>query len=164
MSALADLLAANARYAERFSHGDLPAPPARRLAILTCMDARIEPLAMLGLEPGDAHVIRNAGGRTTEDALRSLVISSALLGTREFLVIHHTECGMQSFTNDALRERLRRERGVADVAMDFLPFSDLEESVRADVAAIRACPLFPNDIQVSGLIYDVRSGRLREVR
>ncbi len=163
MSWLNDLLAANEQYAARFDKGALPAPPARRLAILTCMDARIEPFAMLGLRAGDAHVIRNAGGRVTEDVLRSLVISSTLLGTRAYLVIHHTECGMQSFTNEELRERLRRERAVDAGAMDFLPFGDLEASVREDVEAIRRCPLLPEEVEVRGLVYDVRTGRLREV-
>ncbi len=163
MSELDALLEGNARYAATFERGGLPAPPARRLAVLVCMDARIDPLAALGLELGDAHVIRNAGGRASGDALRSLVISAHLLGTREVAVVHHTDCGMRTFTNEELRERLRRELGVDVSDLDFLPFTDLEESVREDVARIRASPLLPPGIQVRGFVYDVRDGSLREV-
>lgn len=160
MSVLDDLLVANARYAAGFTKGALAAPPRRRLAVLTCMDARIDPARALGLEEGDAHVVRNAGGRATEDAIRSLVISHELLGTRHFLVIHHTDCGMMTFTNEQLRARLREHLGADASTMDFLPFSDLVESVRADVATLRASPLIPKDIPIDGLIYDVRTGRL----
>jgi carbonic anhydrase len=127
------------------------------------MDARMDPAKMLGLQEGDAHVIRNAGGRASDDAIRSLVISHKLLGTREFLVIHHTDCGMQAFTNEQLRDQLRRDLNADASDIDFLPFSDLERSVRDDVQTIRASPLIPNDISVTGFIYDVRSGRLRQV-
>ena len=163
MSELPGILAANERYAAGFAKGDLPMPPARRLAVLTCMDARIDPAQALGLEEGDAHVVRNAGGRASEDAIRSLVISQQLLGTREVLVVHHTDCGMLTFTNDQLRERLREHLGADASGVDFLPFADLEQSVRDDVAAIRASPLVPDDVAVRGVVYDVRSGRLREV-
>ncbi len=163
MAVLPELLAANERYAASFDKGHLPAPPARRVAILTCMDARMDPAKMLGLQEGDAHVIRNAGGRASDDAIRSLVISHKLLGTREFLVIHHTDCGMQAFTNEQLRDQLRRDLNADASDIDFLPFSDLERSVRDDVQTIRASPLIPNDISVTGFIYDVRSGRLRQV-
>jgi carbonic anhydrase len=163
MSVLDEVLAANARYAQGFAKGALPAPPRRRLAVLTCMDARLDPAKALGLEEGDAHVIRNAGGRASDDAIRSLVISHALLGTRHILVIHHTDCGMMTFTNEALRARLRAELGADASGMDFLPFSDLVESVRADVATLRASPLIPKDIPIDGLIYDVRTGRLERV-
>ncbi len=163
MSELPGILAANERYAAGFAKGDLPMPPARRLAVLTCMDARIDPAQALGLADGDAHVVGNAGGRASEDAIRSLVISQQLLGTREVLVVHHTDCGMLTFTNDQLRDRLRQTLGADATGIDFLPFADLEQSVRDDVAAIRASPLVPDDVAVRGFVYDVRSGRLREV-
>jgi carbonic anhydrase len=164
MAVAQELLAANAQYAAGFTKGDLPMPPGRRVAILTCMDARIDPAKALGLTEGDAHVIRNAGGRASADALRSLAISQRLLGTREVVVIHHTNCGMQTFTNDELRARLRAELGADASEVDLLPFSDLEASVREDVAAIRESPLVSRDVTVSGFFYDVRTGRLHEVR
>ncbi len=163
MSVTDEFLAANAQYATTFIKGDLPMPPARRAAILVCMDARIDPAKALGLVEGDAHVIRNAGGRATDDALRSLVISSQLLGTREFVVIHHTDCGMLTFTNQELHAQLRRDVGADATAIDFLPFSDVEESVRQDVAIIRSSPLIPQNIPVRGFVYDVRSGSVREI-
>ena len=164
MAVVPELLAANARYAAGFDKGDLPMPPGRRVAILTCMDARLDPAKALGLAEGDAHVLRNAGGRASDDALRSLAISQQLLGTREVVVIHHTDCGMQTFTNADLRARLRTELGADAEGIDFLPFSDLEASVRQDVATIRESPLVPRDVVVSGFVYDVRTGRLHEVR
>lgn len=163
MAVLAEVLGANECYAADFTKGDLPLPPARRLAVLTCMDARLDPAKALGLEEGDAHVIRNAGGRASDDALRSLIISYTLLGTREFLVIHHTDCGMVTFTNEQLREQLRRDMQADASAIDFLPFTDLDASVRQDVATVRSSPLIPDDISVSGFVYDVGTGRLREV-
>src|SRR6476619_1217406 len=152
MSAVLDqVLAANDRYATAFGEkGKLTLPPARRFAVLTCMDARIDPAQTLGLAEGDAHVIRNAGGRASDDALRSLIISEQLLGTREVVVIHHTECGMLSFSNDDLRQRLSQRFDADPSAIDFLPFSDLAQSVRDDVAAIRAADFIPADILVSG--------------
>ena len=164
MSVIPELIAANDRYADRFDKGDLPIPPGRRVAILTCMDARIVPSKALGLEEGDAHVISNAGGRASGDAIRSLIISYKLLGTREFMVIHHTDCGMLTFDNDQLRQQLRRDTGADASGIDFLTFPDLEQSVRDDVAAIRNSPLIPDEIPVTGYVYDVRTGRLREVR
>lgn len=165
---LDDLLQANQRYAAGFTQGSLAMPPARKLAIVACMDARVEPLSALGLNLGDTHVIRNAGGRATEDALRSLAISERLLGTEAILVIHHTDCGMLTFSNDDIRARIKSDLGDAaasDAAkIDFLPFSDLAASVRADVAAIKASPLIPNSIPVYGLIYDVHSGKLEHVQ
>ena len=164
---LKDLLDANGKYAAGFGEGALQMPPARHLAIVTCMDARLEPLAFLGLHLGDAHVIRNAGGRVSEDALRSLVISERLLGTDAILVIHHTDCGMLTFTDDQLRDRVRDDLGqeahAVAAGMEFLPFADLETSVRDDVAIITASPLIPHEIPVYGLIYDVSSGRLQPV-
>jgi carbonic anhydrase len=163
MTVLPELIAANQDYAATFTKGDLPAPPGRRVAVFTCMDARLIPAKFLGLEEGDAHVIRNAGGRASEDAIRSLVISHHLLGTREFLVIHHTECGMLTFSNEDLRTQLRDALGADASDIDFLPFSDLDESVRQDVETIRSSPMIPEDIPVSGFVYDVRTGKLREV-
>jgi carbonic anhydrase len=157
------MLAANERYAAGFKEGDLPGPPVRKVAVLTCMDARLDPAKFLGLQEGDAHVIRNAGGRASEDAIRSLVISYKLHDTREFLVIHHEDCGAQAFTNDRLREQLRRDLGADASSMDFLPFADLDESVRLDVETLRSSPLISKDISVRGFVYDVRTGRLREV-
>jgi carbonic anhydrase len=127
------------------------------------MDSRIDPDRILGLQEGDAHVVRNAGGRASDDAIRSLVISYRLLGTREFLVIHHTDCGMQTITNERMRDDLLRDLG-ADVShVDFLPIDDPDETVRADVFAIRLSPMIRSDISVHGFVYDVSTGRLREV-
>lgn len=161
MSEVSTFVKANERYAASFKKGSLPMPPARRVAVLACMDARLDPARILGLEEGDAHVVRNAGGRAA-DALRSLVISQELLGTREVVVIHHTDCGMLTFTNDQLKQRLREGRG-ADADLDFLPFSDLDQSVRDDVKAIREWRLLLPGVPVTGFVYDVRTGRLRQV-
>jgi carbonic anhydrase len=150
---------ANERYTEGFAKGDLPMPPGRRFAVVTCMDARLDPAKFLGLEEGDAHVIRNAGGIVTDDALRSLVISHHLLGTQEALVIGHTDCGMLTFTDDQLRERL----GADAAGVEFHAFPDLEERVRQSVAAIRESPLLPDSFGARGYVYDVRSGRLQDV-
>jgi carbonic anhydrase len=163
MATFDELLAANRRYADTFDRGDLPMPPARRVAILTCMDARLDPEKFLGLDIGDAHVIRNAGGRASQDAIRSLVISQRLLGTNEIVVIHHTDCGMLTFRNEDLVAKVRADLGADVSGWDFLPFADLEQSVRDDVAALRESPLIPSDIPIAGAIYDVRSGRLHEV-
>jgi carbonic anhydrase len=157
------LQAANEVYADGFSKGDLPMPPGRRLAIVTCMDARVDPAKCLGLDEGDAHVIRNAGGLVTDDAVRSLVISHWLLGTQEVVVVAHTDCGMLTFTNDDLRAKLRDEAGADASDVDFKPFPDLEESVRASVRTIRESPLLPDSLDVSGWVYDVKSGRIKEV-
>ncbi len=164
MPILDELLTASQRYAATFTKGNLPMPPGRNLAVLVCMDARLDPAKLLGLEEGDAHVIRNAGGRASDDAIRSLIISYKLLATREFVVIHHTDCGMLTFTNDQLRPQLQQDLGADASAIDFLPFSDLDESVREDVAAIRNSAFIPNDIPVHGFVYDVSSGRLHEVQ
>jgi carbonic anhydrase len=163
MSTFDELLTANQAYAAAFDRGNLPMPPRRQVAVLTCMDARLHPEQFLGLALGDAHVIRNAGGRASEDALRSLVISERLLGTREIVVIHHTDCGMQTFTNAQLAAQIQQELGVAIGARDFLPFADLEQSVRDDVKILRDSLLIPNDIPITGAIYDVRTGQLREI-
>lgn len=164
MTVTDELIEANQRFAESFDRGDLPTPPARHVAVLTCMDARLHPETFLGLDIGDAHVIRNAGGRASDDAIRSLIISSRLLGTNEYLVIHHTDCGMLTFTNEDLQQKLREETGQDASEIDFLPFSDLEQSVRDDVHRIQGSPFIPEGISVRGFVYDVRSGRLTPVQ
>jgi carbonic anhydrase len=179
---LTEVLAANAKYAAGFGDkGRLALPPARHFAILTCMDARLDPAKYAGLAEGDAHVIRNAGGRASDDAIRSLVISYKLLGTREFFVIHHTDCGMQFFTNDVMRGLLGSSletaeltaQGFRDVGkgpgsgegnyIEWLTVKDPKQAVLDDVARIRAHPLIPKSIPVYGYIYDVKSGKLIEV-
>jgi carbonic anhydrase len=161
MSEVSTFLKANERYAVSFKKGDLPMPPSRRVAIVACMDARLDPARILGLEEGDAHVIRNAGGRAA-DALRSLIISQQLLGTREVVVIHHTDCGMLTFTDEQLKRKVRDELG-ATTSIDFLPFSDLDTSVSDDVKAIRESSLLLKGLPLSGFVYDVKTGRLRQV-
>lgn len=163
MATFDDFLTANQSYSQAFDRGNLPMPPARNVAVLTCMDARLHPEKFLGLDVGDAHVIRNAGGRASEDAIRSLVISERLLGTTEIVVIHHTDCGMVTFTNADLAAKIQQDLGVDVGDRDFLPFPDLEQSVRDDVALLRESPLIPQDIPISGAIYDVHSGTLQEI-
>src|SRR5687767_2346170 len=162
MSVIDELIQANEEYAKTFDRGSLPMPPARRLAVVTCMDARIVPSRQLGLEEGDAHIIRNAGGRA-RDALRSLVISQRLLGTNEIAVIHHTDCGMLTFSNRDLHDKIKEDLGADSSGIDFLPFSDLEESLRDDVAFLLSSPLIPGDVLIRGFVYDVRTGKLNEV-
>jgi carbonic anhydrase len=164
MSVAQEFQKANEVYASSFNKGDLPMPPARHVAVLTCMDARLLPSRFLGLKEGDAHVIRNAGGRASDDAIRSLAISQQLLGTNEVVVIHHTDCGMLTFSNEDLREKLKQQLNADAEGIDFLPFKDLEQSVRDDVATIKNSPLLLKNIEVSGFIYDVRSGKLLPVR
>jgi carbonic anhydrase len=163
MSVAQEFQKANDAYASSFNKGDLPMPPARHVAVLTCMDARLHPAGFLGLELGDAHVIRNAGGRASDDAIRSLAISQQLLGTNEVVVIHHTDCGMLTFSNEDLRKKLKQELNANAENIDFLPFKDLEQSVRDDVATIKNSPLLLKNIEVSGFIYDVKTGRLLPV-
>lgn len=139
------LLKANERYAADFRKGDLALPPARKVAIVVCMDARIDPARALGLEEGDAHVIRNAGGRIS-DALRSLTISQTLLGTEEVVIIHHTDCGMLTFSDESIRKKLRQERQADADSVAFLPFTDLDASVRDDLALYHASPLVRHDV------------------
>lgn len=179
---LSEVLAANVQYQAGFGDkGSLPLPPGRHFAILTCMDARLDPAKYAGLAEGDAHVIRNAGGRASDDAIRSLVISYKLLGTREWFVIHHTDCGMQYFTDEIIRDLLAQsletatvdEKGWHDVGqgpgsdeakfISFLTIKDLAASVVEDVQRIRQHPLVPGTIPVYGYIYDVKSGKLLEV-
>jgi carbonic anhydrase len=158
MSVTDELIQANESYAASFDKGDLPLPPAKRVAVVACMDARLIPTRALGLDEGDAHVIRNAGG-LARDALRSLVISQQLLGTREVVILHHTDCGMLTFQNEDLYSRLGDEAR----EIDFLPFSDLDESVRNDVQFLKDSPLIPDDVSIRGFVYDVKTGKVREV-
>ena len=163
MSTIDELVKANEGYAANFDRGDLPLPPARRIAIVTCMDARILPSRALGLEEGDAHVIRNAGGRA-RDALRSLIISQRLLGTREVAVIHHTDCGMLTFSNRDLRQRVQADLGQDTGEFDFLPFKNLDDSVREDIDFLQATQLLDPETLIRGFVYDVKTGKLREVK
>lgn len=183
MSVLPEVLAANEAYAVAFGDlGSLALPPARHFAILTCMDARLDPAKYAGLSEGDAHVIRNAGGRASDDAIRSLVISYKLLGTNEFFVVHHTGCGMEFFDDDVMRGLLAQsletaaldENGFHDVGtgpgstegayVDWLTTSDSDQAVVDDVTRIRNHPLVPASIPVHGYTYDVKTGRLREIK
>lgn len=162
MGATGDLLANNAAYAATFESGGLPVPPARRLVVLTCMDSRLEPVRALGLALGDAHVVRNAGGLATDDAIRSLVISQRMLGTEEIVLIHHTQCGLEGLEEEPLHRELERETGERPPFV-FGAFSDVRESVRETARRLRASP-FVNSSRLSGFVFDVRSGRLEEVR
>ena len=178
---LKEVLDANTAYSSAFGKkGDLALPPARGFAILTCMDARLDPAKFAGLEEGDAHVIRNAGGRASDDAIRSLVISYKLLGTREWFVVHHTDCGMETFTDEVMRRLLGSSLKTASLGpdgwtdtagegsteadyIDWLTIRDRRESVSSDVRRIRAHPLVPPEIPVHGFLYDVRTGRLESI-
>lgn len=165
MSTIDDVLQNNRQYAQTFALGNLPIPPARKLAIVACMDARLTVEALLGLKTGDAHIIRNAGGIVTEDALRSLIISHHLLGTQEFMIINHTDCGMLTFQDTALKEKLRHQTRTSAVAPEtFHAFSDLETNVREQIEKVKSHPWIPASITVRGFIYDVKTGALTEVR
>jgi carbonic anhydrase len=163
MAAVDDITKANERYASSFGKGDLPMPPGRRFAVITCMDARIDPAKALGLDEGDAHVIRNAGGIASDDAVRSVIISNALLGTQEAFVIGHTDCGMLTFSNEDLRSKLSQERGVDATHVDFQPFPDVADRVRSSVRRLQESPLLPDDFAVKGFVYDVSTGRIDPV-
>jgi carbonic anhydrase len=164
MSTTEETLKANQDYAQRFALQDLAMPPRRKLAVVACMDARLTVEDILGLQTGDAHIIRNAGGVVTEDAVRSLIISHHLLGTQEFIIINHTDCGMLTFKDDELRTRLHQQTGTATVApTHFHAFSDLEENVRQQVQRVRSHPWIPGQIPVRGFVYDVKTGNLKEV-
>src|ERR671932_757097 len=161
MSVTDELLENNAAYAESFDKGDLPLPPARGVAVVACMDARLDVHKILGLEEGEAHVIRNAGGVITDDEIRSLLISQRLLGTREILLIHHTDCGMLTFTDDELRQQIQQEVGIKP-GFALEAFSDLEEDVRQSMRRIKASPFIPHKDEMRGFIYKVETRRLRE--
>jgi carbonic anhydrase len=162
MSATDDLLRNNQAYAEAFDKGDLPLPPSKGVAVVACMDARLNVYGMLGLQEGDAHVIRNAGGVITDDEIRSLAISQRLLGTREIMLIHHTDCGMLTFTDDELKQQIQDEAGIKP-HFSMESFSDLEADVRQSIARIQASPFIPHQDAVRGFVYEVETGRLREV-
>ena len=149
-------------YAESFTGGELPLPPAKRVAIVACMDARLNPYGLLGLQEGDAHLIRNAGGVITDDEIRSLAISQRLLGTEEIMLIHHTDCGMLTFSDDDFRRQVQHETGIKP-EWPAEAFDDLDEDVRQSIARIKASPFIANKEHVRGFVYDVETGRLREV-
>jgi carbonic anhydrase len=162
MSSTDDVLRNNEQYADGFDKGDLPLPPAKKLAVVACMDARLVPTRILGLEEGDAHVIRNAGGVVTADALRSLAISQRLLGTTEIILIHHTDCGMLTFTDDGFKKSIQDETGIKpDWAAES--FADLDEDVRQSIARIKANPFVPKKDAIRGFVFDVATGKLNEV-
>jgi carbonic anhydrase len=162
VSATDELLANNRDYAASFDKGDLPAPPARRLAVVACMDARLNVYSVLGLQEGDAHVIRNAGGVVTDDAIRSLAISQRLLGTEEIILIHHTGCGMLTFSDDEFRASIEQDTGIRpEWAAEA--FGDLDGDVRQSINRLRASPFIPHKESVRGFVYEVETGRLREV-
>ena len=163
MSEIDELLKKNESFAYSFKYADLPARPSRRLAIVTCMDARIDVHRILGLDIGEAHVIRNAGGVVTDDVIRSLMISQLLLGTEEIAIIQHTNCGMMSFTEDELKGKIEERLGLRPhFALEA--FKDLEREVKQNIARVKASPFIPNKSKVRGFIYDVKSGRLNEVK
>ncbi|KAJ5189193.1 Carbonic anhydrase [Penicillium cf. griseofulvum] len=161
MSVAKEFEVANANYAASFTKGDLQLPPQRKVAVVACMDARLDPARVLGLEEGDAHVIRNAGGRVS-DALRSIIISQQLLGTREIVIVHHTNCGMLTFTDEGIRDKIRVDlhQNVDHIA--FLPFGDLEQSVRDDIKLLKDSPLVL-DVPVTGYLYEVETGKIVQV-
>ena len=162
MSITDELLRNNETYAVTFDKGDLPMPPGKRVAVVACIDARLNVYGMLGLKEGDAHVIRNAGGVITNDEIRSLMISQLLLGTREIILIHHTDCGMLTITDDELRAQIQQEVGIKpEFAIEA--FTDLEEDVRQSIRRIQASPFIPYKDSVRGFIYEVETGRLREI-
>src|SRR5919199_2064367 len=162
MSTTDDLLRNAEQYAERFDKGDLPIPPARKVAVVACMDARMIPTRILGLDEGDAHVIRNAGGVVTDDTIRSLAISQRLLATEEIILLHHTDCGMLTFTDDEFKRSIQEETGIKpEWAAEA--FDDLDEDVRQSIARIQASPFIPHKESVRGFVFDVKTGRLREV-
>ena len=162
MSVTDELVANNEAYAARFDKGSLPLPPAKKVAVVACMDARLDPNGVLGLTEGDAHVIRNAGGVVTDDEIRSLAISQRLLGTEEIILIHHTDCGMLTFRDDEFRLSIQEETGIKpEWAAEA--FSDLEADVRQSIARIQASPFIPRKDNIRGFVYEVETGRLREV-
>jgi carbonic anhydrase len=162
MSVTDELVANNESYSSQFDKGSLPLPPAKKVAVLACMDARLDPARVLGLEEGDAHVIRNAGGVVTDDEIRSLAISQRLLGTEEIVLIHHTDCGMLTFSDDDFKRSIQDETGIKpEWAAEA--FGDLDEDVRQSIARIKASPFIPHKDDIRGFVYEVETGRLREV-
>ncbi len=162
MSVTDDLLQNAQRYADGFDKGGLPMPPGRQVAVLACMDARLNPYGILGLQEGDAHVIRNAGGVVTDDAIRSLTISQRLLGTREIILIHHSDCGMLTFHDDQVKDQIEADTGIRPpFALEAFP--DLDADVRQSIRRIQASPFIPNKDSVRGFVYEVEKGTLREV-
>ncbi len=165
MSVIDDALKANQTYVKAFELGDLPMPPGKHLAVLACMDARMTVEEMLGLKTGDAHIIRNAGGIATPDAIRSLIISHHLLNTKEFMVINHTDCGMLTFKDNELKQKLGTQTGTsAAIPEHFHDFSDIDANVKLQIQRIKSHPWIPESIPVRGFVFDVRSGALREVK
>ena len=162
MSVTDELLKNNEAYVASFDKGELPLPPAKKVAVLACMDARLDPNGALGLQEGDAHVLRNAGGVVTDDEIRSLAISQRLLGTEEIILIHHTDCGMLTFTDDAFKQSIQEETGIKP-QWAAESFSDLDADVRQSVARIKASPFIPKTDAVRGFVYEVETGKLREV-
>jgi carbonic anhydrase len=162
MSVTDDLVRNNQSYAGSFKKGDLPLPPAKHVAVVACMDARLDVHKILGLQEGDAHVIRNAGGAVTDDAIRSLAISQRLLGTKEIVLIHHTDCGMLTFHDDDIKRKIEDETGIRP-AFALEAFTDLDQDVKQSIARIKASPFIPNKSSIRGFVYDVRTGRLAEV-
>jgi carbonic anhydrase len=162
MSTIDELVRNAENYASGFDKGELPLPPAKRVAVLACMDARLNPYALLGLTEGDAHVIRNAGGVVTDDEIRSLAISQRLLGTEEIMLIHHTDCGMLTFGDDEFRRSVQEDTGIKP-EWPAESFANLEEDVRQSIARIKASPFIPRKDHVRGFVYEVETGRLREV-
>ena len=162
MSTTDELLRNAQAYADSFDKSDLPLPPARKLAVVACMDARLDPYAVLGLQEGDAHVIRNAGGVVTDDAIRSLAISQRLLATEEIILIHHTDCGMLTFSDDEFKRSIQDEIGIKPT-WSAESFGDVDVDVRQSVERIRASPFIPRKDSVRGFVYEVETGRLREV-
>ena len=162
MSVTDELLQNNESYVESFDKGDLPLPPSKGVAVVACMDARLNVYGMLGLQEGDAHVIRNAGGVITDDEVRSLAISQRMLGTREIILIHHTDCGMLTFSDEELKAQIQDDVGIKP-HFSMESFNDLEEDVRQSIARIQASPFIPHKDSVRGFVYEVETGRLREV-
>ena len=163
MSQTEQLLRNNEAYAKSFKKGSLPLPPSRKVAVLACMDARLDVHKILGLEEGEAHVIRNAGGVATDDAIRSLVISQRLLGTQEIILIHHTDCGMLTFTDDEVKKKIQSETGIRpQFALEAFP--NLDEDVRQSIGRINASPFVPRKDRIRGFVYDIKTARLREIR
>ena len=163
MAVIDELLEANRRYSGARRQVQLPMPPSRKVAVLACMDARLDPARVLGLDEGEAHVIRNAGGRAV-DAIRSLVISQRLLGTTAIALLHHTDCGMLTFSNPDIQAKIRQDLEADASEVDFLPFGNLEASVREDFGLLRKSPLIARDTEIRGFIYDVKTGLLHEVK